>query len=190
MVNLSKGQRVDVGLRRIVVGLGWDPNAADTGHEFDLDASAFMLDERRKVPAEGFLVFYNNLKSPDGAVVSSGDDRTGGNSDGDDESLVVDLDRLDRRINEIVFAATIHDAGVRRQNFGQVRGSFIRIYDANNPGHELCKYELGEDFSLENAVEFGRLYRRDGAWRFEALGVGYRGNDSQQPLEVFIKKFF
>lgn len=181
-INLTKGQRVDIGLLRLGVGLGWDPSAAP-GVEFDLDASAFMLGGNQQVPTENFFVFYGNMTSPDGAVASSGDDRTGGSSDGDDETLLVDLSRLDPRIDQIIFTVTIYEFSERKQNFGQVRNSFIRIYDANNDA-ELCKYELTEDFSVETAVEFGRLYKRNDAWRFEAIGDGHKGG-----LETFVKKY-
>ena len=184
VINLQKGHRVSIGLKRVVVGLGWDPNDSDTGQEFDLDASAFMLDARRKLPDAKFVVFYNNPTSPDGAVGTSGDDRTGGKSDGDDESLTVDLEKIDPRVQEIVVTVTIHEADARRQNFGQVRNSFIRIYDADNEGNVLCKYDLDEDFSVETAIEFGRLYRRDGQWKFEAIGAGYRGG-----LQVLVNKY-
>ena len=129
-INLQKGQRIEIGLQKVGVGLGWDPNES-TGYDFDLDASAFMLGENKKLPADKFFVFYNNQKSPDGAVESSGDDLTGGSSDGgDDETLTVDLSKVDSRVTEILFTATIHDAENRRQNFGQVRNSYIRINNA------------------------------------------------------------
>lgn len=180
-ITLSKGQRVDIGLRKLGIGLGWDP--ASSGADFDLDASAFMVGSNGKIPAEGFFVFYNNMKSPDGAVMSSGDDLTGGNSEGDDETLSVDLDLVDPQIEQIIIAVTIHMFEERRQNFGQVRNSFIRIYDETN-GSEICKYELDEDFSIETAVEFGRLYKRNGAWRFEASGQATTGG-----LQAFLDKY-
>lgn len=182
-IDLTKGQRIDIGLKKVGVGLGWDPNDA-SGFDFDLDASAFMLGENGKIPVDEFLVFYNNLVSPDGAVASSGDDRTGGNTDGDDdETITVDLDKLDPRITEIIFTVTIHDAENRRQNFGQVRNSYIRIYNAEN-GEVIARYDLEEDFSIETAIEFGRLYKRNGAWKFEAMGKGYKGG-----LEFFVNKY-
>ena len=182
-INLTKGQRVDIGLQKIGVGLGWDPNAAASGNDYDLDASAFMLGNDKQIPSESFFVFYSNPKSPDGAVQSSGDDRTGGSSEGDDETLTVDLGRVDPRVEEIVFTVTIYEFEERKQNFGQVRNSFIRIYDATT-NVEICKYELGEDFSVETAIEFGRLYKRGSAWRFEAMGVGHKGG-----LPTFVTKY-
>jgi tellurium resistance protein TerD len=182
-INLQKGQRIQIGLTKVGVGLGWDPNES-TGYDFDLDASAFMLGENKKLPKDEFFVFYNNLKSPDGAVESFGDDLTGGNSDGgDDETLMVDLTRIDPRIQEILFTVTIHEAEQRRQNFGQVRNSYIRIYNANTD-EEIAKYDLDEDFSIETAVEFGRLYKRNGEWKFEAIGNGYKGG-----LQYFVNKY-
>jgi len=181
-ISLQKGQRVQLGLKMAGVGLGWDPNES-TGHDYDLDASIFMLGANGKIPQDEFFVFYNNQTSPDGAVTSSGDDRSGGNSDGDDETLMIDFSRIDSRINEMIVVVTIHEATARKQNFGQVRNSFIRIYNSET-NEEICKYELGEDFSIETAVEFGRFYKKDAAWRFEAVGKGYNGG-----MEYFVQKF-
>lgn len=181
-INLTKGQRIEIGLSKVGIGLGWDPNEG-TGFDFDLDASAFMLGENKKIPKDEFFVFYNNPLSPDKAVESSGDDTTGGSSDGDDETLTVDLTKVDPKIQEIIFTVTIHEYEARRQNFGQVRNSFIRIYNAQT-NEEIAKYELDEDFSVETAVEFGRLYKRGGEWKFEAMGIGYKGG-----LDYFVKKY-
>ena len=181
-INLQKGQRIEIGLSKVGIGLGWDPNEG-TGSAFDLDASAFMLGMNKKIPQDEFFVFYNNQKSPDGAVESSGDDLTGGNSDGDDETLTVDIAKLDPKIQEIVFTVTIHEYETRRQNFGQVRNSFIRIYNAQT-NEEIAKYELDEDFSVETAVEFGRIYKRGTEWKFEAMGIGYKGG-----LQYFVSKY-
>jgi tellurium resistance protein TerD len=181
-INLTKGQRVAVGLQKVGVGLGWDPSDV-SGVEFDLDASAFMLGANGKLVSERHFIFYNNKISPDGAVIGANDDTTGGTSDGDDETIVVDLAKVTPEVQEIVFGVTIHEYDVRRQNFGQVRNSFIRIYEESN-GQEFAKYELGEDFSTESAIEFGRLYRRDGAWKFEALGRGYQGG-----LQKLVEKY-
>lgn len=176
MINLEKGQRIsmDSSLTLVGVGLGWDPSETP-GVDFDLDASAFMLGASHKTPKDEYFVFYNNPKSPDGSVESSGDDLTGGNSDGgDDETLTVNLPKVNPEVQEIIFTATIHKAAERKQNFGQVRNSYIRIYNAVT-NEEIAKYDLDEDFSVETAVEFGRLYRRNGEWKFEAMGLGSRG---------------
>ncbi|PSL35957.1 TerD family protein [Chitinophaga ginsengisoli] len=183
-INLQKGQKIDIGLSQISVGLGWNPNEG-TGNDFDLDASAFMIDGNRLIPTEGFFVFYGNTNSPDGALYHTGDDPTGGNSaDGDDETIKVDLSKVQQDIKEILFVVTIHDAIARKQNFGQVRNSYIRIVNDAN-GEEIAKYELGEDFSVETGVEFGRLYLKDSKWRFEASGIGYK-----EDLAYFLGKYY
>jgi tellurium resistance protein TerD len=183
-INLQKGQRIDIGLSKISLGLGWNPHEG-TGFDFDLDASAFMIDQNRLIPAENYFIFYGNTDSPDRALHHSGDDPTGGNSDGgDDETISVDLAKVDARIVEILFVVTIHEAVARRQNYGQVRDSYIRIVD-DVTQQEIAKYELGEDFSIETAVEFGRLYKRDNQWKFEASGLGYR-----EDLAFFVSKYY
>ncbi len=182
-ISLEKGQRIGIGLSKVSVGLGWDPNKG-TGFDFDLDASAFMLGSNKLIPNDNFFVFYNNQTSPDGAVESTGDDLTGGNSDGgDDETLNVDLTKVDPQIQEIIFTATIYKAEERRQNFGQVRNSYIRIYNSIT-NEEIARYDLDEDFSIETAVEFGRLYRRNGEWKFEAMGIGNKGG-----LQALVNKY-
>jgi tellurium resistance protein TerD len=177
MINLSKRQR-------FVVGLGWGPNESESGH--GLGSSAFMLDEPRKVQEERFFVFYSDPQSPGALVAWSGDDRTCSSGDGGDDPLSVDLDTVDPRVKESAPSPRrYYDAQTPKQNFAQVRGSFIRIYDAQNPADILCKYELGEDFS----VEFGGSTRRDGRWGFETLGAAYRDKGAR-PLEVSLHKYF
>jgi tellurium resistance protein TerD len=182
VINLTKGQRVDVGLQQAGIGLGWNPNAQASDQPYDLDASAFMLAENGKLVSSDFFVFYNQPVSPDGALKTSGDS-IDGVGDGDDETLHVNLGSVDPRVTEIIVVVTIHEAVERRQNFGQVRNAFIRIYDQANQ-QEICKYELDEDFSTESAVEFGRLYRRGDAWKFEAIGRGQNGG-----LEALLSKY-
>ncbi|MDP1586678.1 MAG: TerD family protein, partial [Prosthecobacter sp.] len=120
-INLSKGQRVDISLQNLAVGLGW------TGVS-DLDASAFMVAANGQVPAEEFFVFYGNLESKDLAVKHSGDEKAGGSSDV--ETIKVDIRKLDPRIEQIIFTVTIYDSETTGENFGQVRNSFIRIYNS------------------------------------------------------------
>jgi tellurium resistance protein TerD len=197
-IDIRKGQRVGLGLSKVGIGLGWDPNEG-TGFDFDLDASAFMLGANRKLPKDEYFIFYNNLcgrghsgddcknsHCSDGlfGLKHTGDDPDGKSSDGnDDEALLVDLSRVPAEVAEIIFCVTIHDYEIRKQNFGQVHNSYIRIYNLQT-GEELMKYELDEDFSVETAVEFGRLYKRNGEWRFEAMGVGYKGG-----LQYFVDKY-
>lgn len=173
MINLEKGGRAAIGLPKFTVGLGWDANQSDTGCDFDLDASAFILGSNGKILADEYFVFYNNLKSPDGAVEHTGDNLTG-EGEGDDESIKIDLSKIDPRAEEIVFVVTIHEAANRRQNFGQVRNAFIRVYNPDK-GEEILRYDLDEDFSVETAVEFGSLYKRNGEWKFKAIGDGMKG---------------
>lgn len=181
-INLSKGQKIAVGQTNLTVGLGWTPNAGTNG-AFDLDCSVFMLDANKMIPSENNFVFYNNTKSPDGAVEHSGDNKTGA-GEGDDEKVMIDCTKLDPAIQEMLFVVTINEAAARGQNFGMVRNSYIRIVD-NTTGAEIAKYELDEDFSIETSIEFGRLYKKDGAWKFDASGVGYR-----EELAFFVQKYY
>jgi len=183
-ISLVKGQKINIGLSKISVGLGWNPNEG-TGFDFDLDASAFMINANRIIPADDYFVFYGNTDSPEGALHHTGDDPTGGNSaDGDDETIEIDLSKVHEDIKEILFVVTIHEGTAHKQNFGQVRNSYIRIVD-NSSNQEIAKYELGEDFSIETGIEFGRLYKRDNKWKFEASGIGYK-----EDLAFFLAKYF
>lgn len=149
---------------------------------FDLDASVFVMGENKKILTDNHFVFYNNPKTPDGAVEHTGDNLTG-DGDGDDEQIKVDLSKIDTNASEICIVVTIHEAEDRKQNFGQVRNSYIRIFDSNS-NTELLKYELEEDFSIETAIEFGRIYKRGADWKFEAVGTGMKGG-----LEDFLTKY-
>ncbi|MBA3664183.1 MAG: TerD family protein [Bacteroidetes bacterium] len=180
-INLEKGQRQSVTAAKFTVGLGWDANTNSAGEGFDVDASVFVLGNNGKLPSDGHFVYYNNLKSPDGAVVHMGDNTTGA-GEGDDEKIVVDISKIAADISEISFVVTIHKADERRQNFGQIRNSFIRILDASNA--EIMKYELDEDFSIETAVQFGRLYKKNEEWKFEAVGNGMKGG-----LQDYLNKY-
>ena len=166
-VSLAKGQKVDLtktnpGLKEILIGLGWDTNRYDGGHDFDLDAAAFLLAGNGKVTSDEDFVFYNNLKHKSGSVEHLGDNLTG-SGDGDDEEIKIDLSKVPAEIEKIDFTVTIHEADSRKQNFGQVENSFIRVVDATN-NKELIRYDLGEDFSVETAVVVGELYRHGGEW--------------------------
>lgn len=169
--NLSLS-KTDPTLTKTLIGLGWDPRATD-GTEFDLDASAFLLGANGKVRGEADFIFYNQLKSADGSVEHTGDNRTGA-GDGDDEVLKVDLSRVPADIDKIAFTVTIHDAEARKQNFGQVGGAFIRIVNEVT-GAEIVRYDLAEDASTETAMIFAELYRNNGEWKFRAIGQGYAG---------------
>ncbi len=177
-ISLKKGQKVNLtkdnpGLTKVVVGLGWDVNAFDTGSAFDLDTAAFLLTDTGKVSGSSDFVFYGNLMHPSQSVQHLGDNLTG-EGDGDDEQVKIDLSKVPANISKIAFTATIYDADVRNQNFGQVSNAYIRIVDeANN--QELIRYDLCEDFSIETAVVVGELYRHENEWKFNAIGSGYQG---------------
>ena len=177
-ISLTKGQKVDLtknnpGLKNVLVGLGWDINRFDSGSDFDLDASAFLVQENGKVSGDQDFIFYSNLEHPSGAVVHLGDNRTGA-GDGDDEQITVDLSKVPENIARIAFTVTIYDAESRRQNFGQVANAFIRLVNADTD-EEIVRYDLGEDFSIETAMVVGELYRHNGEWKFNAIGSGYQG---------------
>ncbi len=177
-INLTKGQKVDLtkknpGLKKIMVGLGWDVNQYDTGYDFDLDAAAFMLDASGKCPTEKEFVFYGNLTHVSESVKHMGDNLTGA-GEGDDEQIEVDIPSIPANIERIAFTVTIYDADVRHQNFGQVSNAFIRIVDEST-GAELIRYDLAEDFSIETAIVVGELYKHNGEWKFNAIGSGFQG---------------
>jgi tellurium resistance protein TerD len=174
-VTLTKGGNVSLskqapGLTAVVVGLGWDPRTT-TGADFDLDASAIILDMNGRVLSDSHFVFFNNLKSPDGSVEHMGDNLTGG-GEGDDEQIKVNLTAVPAEVGKITFPVSIYEADQRQQNFGQVRNAFIRIVNqADNS--EIARYDLTEDAATETAMIFGEIYRSFGEWKFRAVGQGY-----------------
>ncbi len=176
-VSLSKGGNVNLskeapGLSSVRVGLGWDTRVTD-GSAFDLDASVFILNDAGKVRGDGDFIFYNNKVGADGAVAHQGDNTTGEGA-GDDEVVVVGLDKLPADVTKLSFAVTIHDADGRKQNFGMVSNAYIRVLNEAG-GTELARYDLSEDASTETAMIFGELYRNNGEWKFKAIGQGFAG---------------
>jgi len=176
-ISLNKGgnlslTKTDPTLKNIIIGLGWDARPTD-GADFDLDASAFMVKEDGKVRSDSDFIFYNQTKSTCGSVEHTGDNRTGA-GDGDDESLVVILDKVPADIQRVVFTVTIHDAETRKQNFGQVSNAFIRVVNKDS-GNEVARFDLSEDASIETAMVFGEIYKHGGEWKFKAVGQGYSG---------------
>ncbi|MFE4362018.1 TerD family protein [Kitasatospora xanthocidica] len=174
-VSLSKGGNVSLtkeapGLSAVTVGLGWDVRTT-TGAEFDLDASAIVLNADGKVLSNGHFVFFNNTSTPDNTVVHTGDNRTG-EGVGDDESININLAGLPVEAAKITFPVTIYDGTARGQNFGQVRNAYIRVVNAAG-GAEIARYDLSEDAATETAMIFGELYRNNGEWKFRAVGQGY-----------------
>lgn len=193
-INLVKGQRVEIGLSKLIVEMGWkvNPNAKPP---YDLDASTFLLHANGEIGVEEDFVFYGSCKtidtpegkrpvSNDGSVLGSVDDL----GDDDDntgegnEEIEVDLSKTNALIDQIIFTASIYwekGAPSEKYNFGQVRNAYILIKNAVS-SEEICRYDLDEDFSTEKGVEFGRLYRRNGAWKFEAVGTSYA--DGLEPI--------
>ena len=177
-VSLQKGQKVDLtkgnaGLKKIVIGLGWDVNKYDGGTDFDLDAAAFLLGENGKTASDADFVFYGKLKHASGSVEHMGDNLTG-EGEGDDEQIKVDLAQIPAAVQKVDFTVTIYDAETRKQNFGQVSNAYIRVLDETN-NKELIRYDLGEDFSVETAVVVAEIYRHGTEWKFNAIGSGFQG---------------
>lgn len=176
-VSLTKGGNVSLtksapGLENILVGLGWDERSTN-GADFDLDASVLLLNSSGKVRHELDFIFYNNLETPNGSVIHTGDNLTG-DGDGDDEAIRIALSKVDEDVTRMVFVVTIHDAEARGQNFGQVRNASIRVVnEADNA--EITNYDLSEDACSETAMIFAELYRHAGEWKFKAVGQGYAG---------------
>ena len=180
-VSLSKGGNVSLskeapGLKAIFVGLGWDTRTTD-GAEFDLDASAFLLNSSGKVRNDQDFIFYNQLKSVDGSVEHMGDNRTGA-GEGDHEVIKIGLDKVPSAVEKISVTVTIHEAQARGQNFGMVSNAFIRVVNQDG-GQEIARFDLSEDMSTETAMIFGEIYRHSGEWKFKAIGQGFAGGLGQ-----------
>jgi len=174
-VSLSKGGNVSLtkqapGLTAALVGLGWDARTT-SGDDFDLDASALLVNAAGRVLSDQHFVFFNNLRSPDGSVEHTGDNLTG-EGEGDDEAIKVNLAQVPTDVDKIVFTVSIYDAESRRQSFGQVRNAYIRVVNQADGG-EITRYDLSEDASTETAMIFGEVYRNGAEWKFRAVGQGY-----------------
>jgi tellurium resistance protein TerD len=175
---LKKGQKIDLTkgnstLKKLVVGLGWDTSNYNGGYEIDLDVSVFMCGSSGKTEHDEDFIFYNNLKHASGAVEHMGDNRTG-DGDGDDEQIKVNLLEIPNNIQKLAFTVTIDGAVARKQNFGQVSNSYVRVVDEDT-GNEILKYDLGEDYSVETALTVCEIYRNNGEWKFSAVGSGFSG---------------
>ena len=179
-LSLAKGQwvyleKVAPGLVEIFVGLGWDIKAPDGGYDFDLDASVFLLGNNEKLISDQHFIFYNNLTSPDAnkSVQHMGDNLTGA-GEGDDEVIKINLQKVPPEVQKIVVTVTIYEADKRSQNFGQVANAFVRLVNASNQ-QEVVRYDLTEDYSIETALIMTEIYRKNGEWRVNAVGAGYKG---------------
>lgn len=184
VVNLQKGGRIDLnkaapGVNKFAFALGWDPQSYN-GADFDLDATAFLTKNGKCISAADFVGYFtpgfaeNGLKDYRGFASHSGDDKTGG-TPGDDETITIDTSKIDlNQCDEIQFNVTIYEAKERKQTFGQVNNAFIRVYDPLNPSNVICRYDLTEDYCNDTAVVIGKLYFKDGTWRFQAVGGGFK----------------
>ncbi|RBW67692.1 TerD family protein [Bacillus taeanensis] len=185
-VVLQKGQKVDLtkthpGLHTVGVGLGWDVNQG-IGANYDLDASAFLLDGSGKVRNDQDFIFYNNPKGANNSVLYSGDNRTGAGHH-DDELIHISLQSVPSYIEKVAFSITIHDAQLKGQNFGQISNAYVRVFNENSQ-EELIRYNLGETFTVETAIVAAELYRHNGEWKFNAIGSGFQGG-----LEALCRNF-
>lgn len=183
-INLVKGQKIDLtkgnaGLTKVTVGLGWDPAVIEKKGFFgtkkeavniDCDASAILLDENGRLTQEKNVVFFANLKSPDGSVHHSGDNLTG-DGDGDDEQISVELNKVPANVHRIVFVVNIYDCVNRKQDFGMVQSAFIRVVNSSN-NQELIKFNLTENYSGKTSLIVGEMYKHSGEWKFNAIGEG------------------
>jgi chemical-damaging agent resistance protein C len=188
-ISLVKGQKISLekSMKLALVGLGWDTNRYDGGHDFDLDASAFLLSEDGKLQNDADFIFYNNLESRNKAVVHKGDNLTGA-GDGDDEVILIDFSKIPEDIKKIAIVVTIHDAAARNQNFGQVSNAYIRIAkladESDTVGEPVLKFDLEEEFSIETAIVVAEIYFKNGEWKFNAVAAGYQGG-----LEAIVRSF-
>lgn len=180
-LNMQKGQKVDLsktvapGITNYKVGCGWDTKAAgNVSADYDLDVAVLLL-ENDKLVGSNNTVYFGNLSSENGAVVLSGDNRTGA-GEGDDESVLVDLAKVPVTVNRLVFAINIYQAQEKGQNFGQVKNSYIRLLADGDDSKEILRYDLGEEFSTATNIEVGSLYRMGSEWKFEASGRGFEGS--------------
>lgn len=186
-VNLQKGQKISLvkqgsaGLKKIMVGLGWDEVEqkrrlfAPKPQDIDCDASVILCGKDGKLVSADTnkcCVYFGNLRHFSGAIVHQGDNLTGG-GDGDDEQIMVDLPGVPAEIDKLVFAVNIYDANVRKQHFGMIRNAFIRIVDTGS-NSEICRFNLSEDYSGMTGMIVGELYRQDNEWKFNAIGQGVR----------------
>lgn len=171
-LNLAKNDILDLtkrnpGLTMIKLGAGWD--VANGGNDFDLDIVALLLDKNNRFQTVSNIVFFNNKTAP--GVTLNGDNRTGA-GDGDDETMIIDLSQVDSNIHRIVVGISIFNAKERRQTFGMVNNSYIRLVDIANNDNELCRFDLKTDGSTATSVIFAELNRDGSEWQFKTIGEG------------------
>ena len=186
-INLQKGQKIDLtkgggsGLKKIMVGLGWDEAPRSGGflkglfgsqpQDIDCDASVILCGANGKIisgNASDCCVYFGNLRHSSGAIVHQGDNLTGA-GDGDDEQIMVDLPRVPANIEKMVFVVNIYDGRARNQHFGMIQSAFIRLVDMDKRT-EICKFNLSENYNNMTGLVVGEIYRRNGEWKFNAIG--------------------
>lgn len=165
VLNLTKK---NPGLKKVILGAGWD--VASIGQDFDLDIAAFLLNANGKVQnIPDDVIFFNNMQGQ--GIYLEVDNRTGV-GDGDDERIRLDLEAISPHVQKIVFVVTIHEAQVKRQTFGMVENSYVRILDEERNEKEICRFNLKENGSTVTSVIFAELYKVSGEWQFKAIGEG------------------
>ncbi|MNM11050.1 General stress protein 16U [compost metagenome] len=164
-IQVVKGQKVDItkgnpALRNLRVELGWQHSAGQ-----EIDASAFLLGSSGKVSGDEDLIFYNNRTAP---FIRYADEA------GTVRSFEVKLDRVPDEVSRIAFTLTLYDGDGRRQQFGDVRGIYLRILELGT-GAEAVRCDLEHTFSSETAIVAGELYRWGAEWKFGAIASGFNG---------------
>lgn len=172
ILNLNKNDILDLtkrnpGLKKVSLGAGWD--IANNGLDYDLDIAAFLLDSNNKFNTVSNIIFFNNKESQ--GISLAGDNRTGA-GEGDDEVININLEEINPNIAKIVFVVTIHEAQAKRQTFGMVENSYVRLLDEENNEREICRFNLKENGSTVTSVIFSELYKQNGEWQFKAIGEG------------------
>lgn len=192
-VNLQKGDKVNLtkennGLSSILIGLGWDAKKQNKGlfmlrkPHIDCDASALLLQNGRLVSKKD-LVYFGNLNHSTDAVIHMGDNLTG-TGDGDDEQIIVELNKLPECYDRIVIVVNVYEPVARKQHFGLINNVFIRLVDMNNE-KEIYRYELTDDYTEKTSLIFGEFCKTDGEWIFNAIGQG----TEDTALNELIKKY-
>lgn len=172
-LNLNKHDILDLtkknpGLTKVILGAGWD--VANVGQDFDIDISAFLLNSNNKVSkVPDDVIFFNNKFGQ--GINLEGDNRTGA-GEGDDERIQIDLSQIRNDVEKIIFIVTIHNAQEKRQTFGMVNNSYVRLLDAQNNEKEICRFNLKENGSTVTSVIFAELYKESYEWYFKAIGDG------------------
>jgi stress response protein SCP2 len=184
---LVRGQ--DVALRHgngdltyVKMALGWDPVRERTrwgglrDANVDLDAAALLFAGRDLCD----FAYYAKLSSNDGSVRHQGDNVTGQGA-GDDEIITVDLTRVPPHVTGIVFIVTSYQG----HTFERVQNAFWRLVDGTS-GTELARYDLLGG-GPHTGMVMARLYRRDGAWKLQAIGEAIEAGHPSEAVPQVIR---